>query len=79
MDLLNSIITKRKKQLKGQLITLTAEEEQRKKEEYIEKQKIIDKEEEVKLGKRLQKLEDFYDYAKLKIKKVKSKSKCRLF
>lgn len=74
MDLLNSIIKKRKQQIKGQAITITADEEERRKQEYLEKQKIIDEEEEAKLGKRIKRLEEFYDYAKLKIKKVTSKS-----
>lgn len=75
MDLINSIIRKKKEQFKGKMVILTAEEEERKKKEYLKKQKEIEKEEEVKLGKRLKKLEDYYDYAKLNIKKVKTQSK----
>ena len=71
MDKLAAIIKKRKEAVKGEKIYLRADKEEQKRQEYEEKQKEVEKQEEIALGKRMKKLQEYYDFAKLKIKKSK--------
>ena len=73
MDKLSEIIKKRKEAAQGQTVFLRSQIEEQKRKEYEEQQSIVEKEEEMRLGKRLQKLEEYYDFAKLKIKKIEPK------
>ena len=75
MDKLKLLIKKRKEAAKGQKVYLRADVEEQKRLEYEEKQKEIDKQEEIKLGKRMQRLKEYYDFAKLKIKKQEPQCK----
>lgn len=75
MDKLAAIIKKRKEAAKGNKIYLRADKEEEKRLAYEEQQKHVEKEEEIKLGKRMQQLKEYYDFAKLNIKKIQPQSK----
>lgn len=70
MNKLKALIAKRKEKLAGRTYIIRGEEEEKKRQDYLLVAKKIEEEDEIKLGKRLEKLEEFYDFAKLNIKKI---------
>lgn len=61
MDALRKLIESKKKGLNGKEVFLRGDVEREKREKYEEEKKKLKEIEEEKLGKRLQKLDDFYE------------------
>lgn len=74
-DNLKQMLQKRKEQFKGKKVVIRSEIEQQKKEEYLKEKEKKDRLDDARLEKRLGELEDFYDFAKLKIKDSEPTSK----